>query len=385
MSESIPAAPRPPDRGDTRPACPPARTRDACGHEPDPDDLVAAYDFALPPGRIASRPAPRGTAKLLVLDRKTGATTHRSVADLPDLLSPGDRLVLNDSKVLPARLRGVREATGGKWEGLFLSADERGWALLSKTRGRLEPGEAVRAEGDGGALRLRIGERLGDGVRRAEPLDPAAAADPFAALEAVGSLPLPPYIGRETADERDRVDYQTVFADRPGSVAAPTAGLHLTPELLRRIESSGVNVSRVTLHVGVGTFRPMGGDRLTDHRMHAEVCEVSADTAAALRATRAAGGRVVAVGTTACRTLEAAAAANGGAIGAFRGSTEIFIRPGRRFAAIDGLLTNFHLPKSTLLVLVSALAGRERVLAAYAEAVREGYRFFSYGDAMLVL
>ena len=350
------------------------------------DDAVAAYDYELPPDRIASRPAPRGTAKLLTLNRATGAVAHRSVADLPALLRAGDRLVLNDSKVVPAGLRGVREATGGKWEGLFLSAENGVWRVMSKTRGRIEPGETVRADGPGGAaVRLTMTARREGGVWAAVPADDAAQADPFAALEAVGSVPLPPYIGREVSDDRDRADYQTVFADRPGSVAAPTAGLHFTPELLAACGAAGVGISRVTLHVGIGTFRPMDGERLDGHRMHAERCELSPATAAELVAARAAGGRVIAVGTTACRTLEAAAAANVGAIGPFRGETEIFIRPGHRFAAVDGLLTNFHLPKSTLLALVSALAGRERVLNAYAEAVANGYRFFSYGDAMLIL
>ena len=358
---------------------------------PAPDDDVSAYDFDLPPGRIASRPVPRGTAKLLTLDRVTGAVSHRSVADLSDLLRAGDRLVLNDSRVVPARLRGVREATGGKWEGLFLSVrpgrgDGPFWRLLTKTRGTLRAGETVRVLGPGGAACVLkyLGEGAG-GTKDFRPTDPADRAAPFAALEAVGSIPLPPYIGRDEPDAADREQYQTVFADRPGSVAAPTAGLHFTPELLSRCESAGVNVSRVTLHVGVGTFRPMANGSVGEHRMHAEWCEVSAETAAAIRETRGAGGRVVAVGTTACRTLEAAAAANKGRIKAFRGETEIFIRPGHRFAAVDGLLTNFHLPKSTLLVLVSALAGRERMLDAYREAVAGGYRFFSYGDAMLIL
>ncbi|NNJ25997.1 tRNA preQ1(34) S-adenosylmethionine ribosyltransferase-isomerase QueA [Alienimonas chondri] len=355
-----------------------------------PADLsVEAYDYELPPDRIAFRPAPRGTARLLTLDRRTGAVAHRSIADLPHLLAPGDRLVLNDSRVVPARLRGVREATGGKWEGLFLSIaspSSGAWRVMSKTRGTLLPGEVVRADGPGGAsLRLRMEERGEGGVWTAIPLDASAAASPFAALEAVGSIPLPPYIGRNDPDEQDRADYQTVFADRPGSVAAPTAGLHFTPELLAACESRGVHVSRVTLHVGVGTFRPMDGERIVDHQMHAESCELSATTAEEIRATRESGGRVIAVGTTACRTLEAAAAANDAAVGPFCGETEIFIYPPHRFAGVDGLLTNFHLPKSTLLVLVSALAGRERVLAAYREAVDRGYRFFSYGDAMLIL
>ena len=354
---------------------------------PDPADAsVAAYDYKLPPDRIPSRPAPRGTARLLTLDRRTGAVGHRSVADLPDLLRAGDRLVLNDSRVVPARLRGVREATGGAWGGLFLSADPDGrWRVMSKTRGRIEPGETVRAERGGEALRLRMLARGDGGVWAAEPVEGVDRADPFAALERVGSVPLPPYIGRDEPDAADRGDYQTVFADRPGSVAAPTAGLHFTPDLLATCEAAGVAISKVTLHVGVGTFRPMDGGAIADHRMHAEFCEVSPRTAAEVAVTRAAGGRVVCVGTTACRTLEAAAAANGGAVGPFRGETDIFLHPGRPFAAVDGLLTNFHLPKSTLLVLVSALAGRERVLAAYREAVDRGYRFFSYGDAMLIL
>ena len=350
------------------------------------DEPVAAYAYDLPPDRIASRPVPRGTAKLLTLDRRTGATSHRTVADLPSLLRAGDRLVLNDSKVVPARLRGVREKTGGKWEGLFLSRYDSGeWNVMSKTRGRIGPGEIVSAEAGRERVGLRMLERGAGGIWRAEPVEPADRDAPFAALERVGSVPLPPYMGRDEPDAADRSDYQTVFADRPGSVAAPTAGLHFTPGLLAVCESAGVRVSRVTLHVGVGTFRPMGGDSIWTHRMHAERCEVSPETAAEIAATRAAGGRVVCVGTTACRTLEAAAEANGGVVGPFAGETDIFLRPGRPFAAVDGLLTNFHLPKSTLLVLVAALAGRERVLAAYREAVAGGYRFFSYGDAMLLL
>ena len=350
------------------------------------DESVDAYDYDLPPGRIASRPAPRGTAKLLTLDRRTGEIGHRGISDLPALLRAGDRLVLNDSRVVPARLRGVREATGGKWEGLFLSAEPGGgWNVIGKTRGSIRPGEVVRADAGGEALRLRMSERTGGGVWRAEPLDAADRADPFAALERVGTVPLPPYIGRDEPDAADRRDYQTVFADRPGSVAAPTAGLHFTPELLAACGEAGVEVSRVTLHVGVGTFRPMEGDSIRTHRMHAERCEVSPATAAEIAATRSVGGRVVCVGTTACRTLEAAAAANAGAVGPFLGETDIFLHPGHRFDAVDGLLTNFHLPKSTLLVLVSALAGRERVLNAYRAAVAGDYRFFSYGDAMLIL
>ena len=354
---------------------------------PDPADArVDAYDYHLPPGRIASRPAPRGTAKLMTLDRRTGEVGHRSVADLPALLRAGDRLVLNDSRVVPARLRGVREATGGKWEGLFLLVDGAGsWRLLGKTKGTIQPGETVRAERDGAALRVRMLAREADGVWTAEPVDLADRADPFAALDRVGSVPLPPYIGRDEPDAADAADYQTVFADRPGSVAAPTAGLHLTPGLLAACESAGVGVSRVTLHVGVGTFRPMAGGAVADHAMHAEFCEVSPVVAAEVAAAKAAGGRVVCVGTTSCRTLEAAAEANGGRIGPFRGETDIFLHPGREFAVVDGLLTNFHLPKSTLLVLVSALAGRQNVLAAYAAAVAGDYRFFSYGDAMLIL
>ncbi|MEM9702799.1 MAG: tRNA preQ1(34) S-adenosylmethionine ribosyltransferase-isomerase QueA, partial [Planctomycetota bacterium] len=320
------------------------------------DSSVKAYDYHLPPERIAARPAPRGTARLLTLDRTTGETEHRSVADLPDLLRAGDRLVLNDSRVVPARLRGVREATGGKWEGLFLSvesaADGGLWRLMSKTRGTLNPGEIVRADSaDGSALRLRLERKEDGGVWTATPLDGDAATEPFAALESVGSIPLSPYIGRETPDERDRGDYQTVYADRPGSVAAPTAGLHFTEALLEDCRAAGIAVSRVTLHVGVGTFRPMNGERLDEHTMHAEFCEVSERTAEDLAETTAAGGRVIAVGTTACRTLEAAAAANGGTVGAFRGETDIFIKPPHRFVGMNGLLTNFHLPQSTLLAL----------------------------------
>ena len=350
------------------------------------DELVP-YEFDLPADRIAAQPVPRGTAKLMVLDRAGAGVSHRTVADLPGLLRAGDLLVLNDTRVLPAKLDGVRVATGGRWGGLFLRSDRGGdWRVLAKTRGTPTPGEVVAlpaVDGDGPDLRLTLLARHGGGewtVRPVEEVRDTPAAD---LLERYGRVPLPPYIPRDAPDARDREWYQTVYAGEPGSVAAPTAGLHFTPDLLDRCRANGIGTARVTLHVGVGTFRPVTAARLDDHPMHAEWCRVTDETVAAVRETRRRGGRIIAVGTTTCRTLEAAAA--GGDLAAFVGETDIFLRPGHRFRAVDGLLTNFHLPRSTLLVLVSALAGRDRVMAAYDEAVRSGYRFYSYGDAMLVV
>lgn len=339
------------------------------------------YDYELPPELIAQHPLPqRDRARLLVVDRTTGQQSHRHVADLPDLLQPGDCLVFNDTRVVPARLFGVRASTGGKWEGLFLSAEETGrWRLIGQTRGRLQPGERIRLQNGEDGFELTLVSREDDGVWLAEPAD---ECDPLAVLERFGEVPLPPYIERIETDPEDVSRYQTVYAATPGAVAAPTAGLHFTPELLERLQGRGVRTEFVTLHVGIGTFRPISVDNLDDHRMHAEWCCVSRETAARLNAVRQSGGRIIAVGTTAVRTLESASGEDG--FRSFRGSTDLFIRPGYRFRAIDALMTNFHLPKSSLLVLVSALMGVERTREAYATAVRERYRFYSYGDAMLI-
>jgi S-adenosylmethionine:tRNA ribosyltransferase-isomerase len=342
------------------------------------------FDYELPEELIAQAPAERRDgARLLVLARGTGKVAHRDIGDLPALLREGDLLVVNDTKVLPARLFG-RRTTGGKVEALLLEpspADGEGcWSAMVRAGGSLQPGEDV----DMGAGALRLVAPLGSGrwvVR-------AAGGDLDALMEAAGKLPLPPYIRRDVEDERDamdRVRYQTVFARRPGAIAAPTAGLHLTEELLETLAAGGVGLARVTLHVGVGTFLPIRSDDLDAHDMHEERYEIGTEAAAAIRAARSEGRRIVAVGTTTVRTLEAAAAASpDGLPQAGDARTDLFIRPGHRFRCVDALLTNFHLPRSTLLCLVSALAGRERVLAAYREAVRERYRFYSYGDAMLI-
>ncbi len=345
------------------------------------------YDYELPPELIAQHPLPqRDRARMLVVDRATAMQAHRQVAELPDILRPGDCLIFNDTRVVPARLFGVRAATGGKWEGLFLSADESGrWRLIGQTRGKLKPGEQIvlhkpACDKTKDSFTLTLIERDEAGVWSAEPLEPC---DPFAVLERYGMVPLPPYIARETIEPGDVTRYQTVYAATPGAVAAPTAGLHFTPELLESLRSKGVQTEFVTLHVGIGTFRPIAVENLDDHRMHSEWCRVTAETAARLNRVRANGGRNIAVGTTAVRTLESACSDDGFHV--FTGQTNLFIRPGYKFRAVDALLTNFHLPKSSLLVLVSALLGIEQTRHAYAAAVRECYRFYSYGDAMLIV
>lgn len=352
-------------------------------------DQLSDYDYDLPTELIASHPLPeRDSSRLLVVDRKRRRLEHRTVSDLPEFLNPGDSLVVNNTRVLPARLIGSRTATGGRWEGLFLSTNSDGnWRLMGQTRGRLQNGESVtitpihpeRAPA-GDQLALTLVERAEDGVQiwRCERDESAIAL-----LNRFGTMPLPPYMQRKTADAKDFERYQTVYARHAGSVAAPTAGLHLTDDLLTRCQSNGVGLEHVTLHVGIGTFRPIKTERLDEHVMHHEWCAIDEEAANRLRAVRKAGNRVVAVGTTSVRTLETAAA--NGSIQAFEGETNLFLRPGSTFHAVDALLTNFHLPRSSLLVLVSAFADRDLIREAYAEAVRERYRFFSYGDAMLIL
>ncbi len=340
---------------------------------------VSDFDFELPERLIAQAPVtPRDASRLLVLPR-TGAVEHRAFTDLPGLLRAGDLLVFNDTRVIPARLIGQKEETGGRAELLLLEPldGEMGtrWLAMGQASRTLRPG-----------ARLRFGELLavveaapGDGFYEVR-LDRGGAALE-AALARVGRIPLPPYIRRE-ADAGDAERYQTIFASRPGSAAAPTAGLHFSPGVLAGLEGRGVARAAVTLHVGPGTFLPFRGESLEEHRMHEERFEVPEATARAFEACRARGGRVVAVGTTALRTLESAC--RGGRLAVGAGRTALFIRPGYRFTSVDLLVTNFHLPRTTLLVLVCALGGRERVLAAYRQAVQEKYRFFSYGDALLV-
>jgi len=341
--------------------------------------LTRDFDYDLPAESIAQQPAPRGESRLLVLDRE-GLDRHQRVHDLPRLLQPGDLLVLNDTRVIPARLYGRRAGIGdgehgGKIEILLTEKiNEHDWDALVKPGRRARPGTVISFEG----LTAEIIEKDPSGrhrLRFSEPVEPH--------LDRLGHVPLPPYIHRPD-DTADRERYQTVYARQPGAIAAPTAGLHFSEDLLEEIRAAGIETATVTLHVGLGTFKPVTAERIADHRMERERWEIPESTAEAIRRTHARGGRVVAVGTTVVRTLESAAIAGGGEIAAGSGSTELFITPGFQFQVVDALMTNFHLPQSTLLMLVSAFAGRERVLAAYAEAVREGYRFYSYGDAMLV-
>jgi len=342
------------------------------------------YDYHLPRELIAQQPLPeRSDARLLVVHRRTQTLEHRSVRELPAFLAAGDALVLNDTRVIPARLVGYRTLTRGYWEGLYLESGAHGvWKILAKTRGKIQPGETVtlldRQQRD--VCTLTLLERLGQGVWAVRP---DGDEETFALLDRVGRVPLPPYIRDGEMADADRQTYQTVYADKPGAVAAPTAGLHFTPPLLKQLQESGVELCRVTLHVGLGTFRPISVHRLDEHPMHSEWACIDSATAARLTAARAAGGRIVAVGTTVVRTLETAAA--GGPLQAWQGDTDLFIRPPYQFQAVDALLTNFHLPKSTLLILVRTFGGEELICRAYDEAIRAGYRFYSYGDAMLIL
>jgi S-adenosylmethionine:tRNA ribosyltransferase-isomerase len=358
----------------------------------DPDAL-ASYDYDLPAELIAQRPLPeRDASRLLVLDRNAGVVAHRTFREFPELIRPHDLLVLNETRVIPARLVGRRTATRGKWEGLFLGVNEAGdWRLIGQTRGKLQPGESITltaapatadAPSDAGhqhELVLTLIERSGDGEWTATP---ESDADSLALLDRFGTVPLPPYIRRDTPTDEDRERYQTTFAHTPGAVAAPTAGLHFTPEILDTCRDRGAAIAAVTLHVGPGTFRPIDIQRLSEHRMHREWCRVTQETVDAVASAHEAGGRVIAVGTTTVRTLESVAAA--GSLRPFCGETDLFIRPPYMFRVVDALLTNFHLPRSTLLVLLAAFAGREHVLSAYQSAINERYRFYSYGDAMFV-
>lgn len=340
---------------------------------------TADYDYPLPRHLIAQRPAPRrDESRLLIASRADGRLEDARFPDLVERVAPGDVVVVNDTRVFPARLLG-RKPTGARVEVLLLRPreDRRHWTGLVRPGGKLKPGRRVEVS-DELAVEVVGSERSGARLLRlVTPLDPDVA------LERYGHVPLPPYVERE-ADAEDRERYQTVYADRPGSVAAPTAGLHFTPELLEALARRGARRIAITLHVGVGTFRPVEEEDPARHRMHAEWYEVTPAAAAAIEAARAGGGRVWAVGTTVARTLETVAGA-GGRVTAGSGWTRLFIRPPYRFRAVDRLLTNFHLPRSTLLMLVAAFAGHELTMRAYAHAVEREYRFYSYGDAMLIV
>lgn len=337
------------------------------------------FYYELPQELIAQTPAePRDHSRLMCVDRKTGAVAHRHFYDIVDLLEAGDLLVVNDSKVLPARLYGTKEDTGASVEFLLLQQKENDcWEVLVKPGRRLREGARVRF--GGGLLQAEIVKVMPDGNRLARFFCEGSI---FSVLEKIGEMPLPHYITQKLAD-KDR--YQTVYARELGSAAAPTAGLHFTPELMDRLRAKGVNFGYVTLHVGLGTFRPVKAEEITDHHMHAEHYDLPQETAALIHRTKAAGKRVIAVGTTSCRTLESVAAFHDGKITAAEGYTDIFIYPGYRFQVLDGLITNFHLPESTLIMLVSAFMGYEHTMEAYRIAVEEKYRFYSFGDAMLIL
>lgn len=338
------------------------------------------YDFELPRDRIAQHPLPqRDASRLLCLDRSSGARSHRTIRDLPALLRPGDLLVTNATRVLPARLVGRRES-GGAAEALLLGPESAPgcYRALVRISGRVRTGIGFRfgASDSTAGIEAEITAVHAEG--RVSLRFPAGV-DPYD----WGHPPLPPYIERAQPEDQDRERYQTVFAAVPGAVAAPTAGLHLSRELLASIEAAGVERAELVLHVGIGTFRPLRPEDLAAGRLHAERFELPEDTAQAIARTRAAGGRVCAVGTTTTRVLESRAR-DDGRVAAGSGETCLFLRPGDRFRVVDALLTNFHLPRSSLLLLVSAFAGREPVLDAYREAVERGYRFFSYGDAMWI-
>lgn len=346
------------------------------------------FDFDLPEDRIALRPAtPRDSARLLVV--RPGAEPEladRTVSDLPDLLSPGDVLVLNDTRVIPAELRGRRRRGTAEATVAFtlhMRAGPDRWHAFARPAKRLKAGDTVIFDGpDGQTLSAEVVAR-GEAGEVTLAFD-RSGPDLDAGIALVGHIPLPPYIAaRRPEDAQDRADYQTVYARDPGAVAAPTAGLHFTPELFERLAANGIGRAFVTLHVGAGTFLPMKAEDTADHHMHAEIGHVDAATADALNAARAAGGRIVAVGTTSLRLLESATGADG-VIRPFSAATDIFITPGHRFRAVDALMTNFHLPRSTLFMLVSALSGLDRMQRAYAHAIAAGYRFYSYGDASLL-
>jgi S-adenosylmethionine:tRNA ribosyltransferase-isomerase len=347
-------------------------------------DELDQYDYTLPKDLIAQQPASRRVdARLMVVRREQGEIEHHHIRDLPQLLHAPDCLVLNDTRVVPARLLGRRALTGGRWEGLFLADDGQGlWQILGKTRGKLTPGESIQLTNAHGQddIELLLIDKRDDGVWIARPRSSEAT---LPLLERVGRIPLPHYIREGAALEEDVERYQTVFARHAGSAAAPTAGLHFSRELLDQLESQGVSSVRVTLHVGLDTFRPVTVTSLAEHKMHSEWGRIEADAVEKLRTTRKRGGRVVAVGTTATRVLETAA--RSGELTAWTGQTELFIRPPFEFHAVDALLTNFHLPRTTLLVLVRTFGGDALLKRAYEEAIRERYRFYSYGDAMLIL
>lgn len=375
-----------PDNGSVKPLNSEPESSFPSGDESELDRSLAGYDYELPQELIAQNPAfPRDSARLLVVDSLTHYT-HRVFQDLPDLLKPGDLLVLNNTRVIPARLYG-HKPSGGLVEVLLLE-ERRGdiWLALVKPGRRLKPGariffEPQRLLGEGKSLSatvLETDEVTGGRLLQFEV--PSLGVSVFELLEEFGQVPLPPYI---RASQVQLEQYQTVYAQQPGAIAAPTAGLHFTPELLSRLHSRGIGSAFVTLHVGVGTFRPVDVEDVTTHKMHGEWIEVPAETVEQIRETQSQKGRIIAVGTTVVRALEGAA--QSGQLQPFCGKTELFIYPGYQLRVVEGLITNFHLPRSSLLMLVSALIGRQRLMGLYQEAIASDYRFYSFGDAMLIL
>jgi S-adenosylmethionine:tRNA ribosyltransferase-isomerase len=345
---------------------------------------VADFDFDLPPDLIAQKPPThRGSSRLLVLERQSGATTHTTISELPGWLRRGDLLVVNNTKVMPARLLGRRVPSGGSVECLLLARlDDERWEALMHPGQKLRPGDRVEF-GDPPALAAEILERRFFG-RRTIRLQAHGGRDVMDVIEAIGHVPLPPYIRRpDEVDDRER--YQTVYASVTGSVAAPTAGLHFTTQLLESLRAKGVERAEITLHVGYGTFKPVRSERVEDHVVDPESFSIDASAATAINRAREEMRRIITVGTTTVRTLEAAVRQGRGRIEPSAGLVDLFIYPGFEFLVTGGLLTNFHLPRSSLLMLVCAFAGRDRILAAYQEAIARGYRFYSYGDAMLVV
>ena len=351
------------------------------------------YDFQLPKELIAQHPlSNREDARLMSINRQTDTIDHFHIRDLPELLNDGDCLILNDTRVLPAKLVGYRTMTRGRWQGLFLEADENdNWKMLCKTRGSIKVGETVTLQDRHGVERTKLlliaklegGQWIGRPQVLDDRLGPETTEE---VLELVGRVPLPHYIRGGHLVDADLRDYQTLYAKHNGAVAAPTAGLHMTKSLVQRLRDKGVKMASVTLHVGIGTFRPVQVDDLSEHNMHSEWGRIEQGTVDLINETRASGGRVIAVGTTSVRVLESAAAeSTTGELMAWSGDTNLFIRPPYSFKAIDGLITNFHLPRSTLLVLVRTFGGDLLLQQAYQEAVEEKYRFFSYGDAMMIL
>mgnify|MGYP000140336828 FL=1 len=338
---------------------------------------TADFDYELPQELIAQDPLEqRDSSRLLILDKKTGERMHRIFHDIIDYLHEGDCLVINNTKVIPARLIGEREGTGGKVEVLLLKRKtDNVWETLVKPGKKARPG--MRLSFGGGLLHAEVQEVVDEGNRLIR-FEYEGIFEEI--LDQLGQMPLPPYI---THQLKDKNRYQTVYAKYEGSAAAPTAGLHFTEELLQQIQEKGVKIARVTLHVGLGTFRPVKVDDVTQHHMHTEFYHVSQEAADIINETKKQGGRVICVGTTSCRTIESAADGQG-VVQATEGDTDIFIYPGYQFKVLDCLITNFHLPESTLLMLVSALAGKENIMAAYKEAVEMKYRFFSFGDAMFI-